>query len=54
MTTRIDILSTSLEYSERLEQARLRQEQRGAPATALASLSGFLRAFSPMTGHSMR
>src|SRR5258707_893665 len=37
MTTRINIYCTSPDYSEPLEQARLQQEQRNAPAMASRS-----------------
>src|ERR1700674_2747414 len=50
MTIRINICCTSLDYSEPSEQARLQQEQRSAPTTALASRSGFHRVFTAMMG----
>src|SRR5260370_33666962 len=54
MTIRINIYCTSLDYSEPLEKARLKQEQRNAPATALASRFGFHRAFIAMTARLRR
>src|SRR6266446_2639304 len=40
MMTRINICSTSRGYSEHSQQARLKQEQRSTPTTALGSRSG--------------
>jgi len=54
MTIRINICCTSLDYSEPSEQARLQQEQRSAPTTALASRSGFHRVFTAMMGRLRR
>src|SRR5258706_608342 len=54
MTIRINIYCTSLDYSEPLEKARLKQEQRNAPGAALASRFGFHRRFIAMTARLRR
>jgi hypothetical protein len=46
MTIRINTYYTSRGYFGLLEQARLKQAQRNAPATASASRFGFHRAFT--------